>query len=208
MRVAQVLGVMTALGLVQMVSCSGDKSEPPTAGEGASRVLALDEGSGQSALSERFADYSKDVVLDEDGKITGDSKRSSFEGKELATIGGGWEGKEFAASRYSKKEWQGSRAFEHKSFADGQRSRWDDEEWFLQKQAREADGSSYSQGQTYGTEAYRTGSAREGAGRRLARPGDVETEVRRRVQAEPLIIDQEDYNQMSMGEVKSKLGRD
>ena len=206
----QLMGILMKFGAAALVglflSSCGGKSTVPTATEGAGKILALDEGSGSSALEKKFANYKNDVVLDDEGNITKDSKRSNFEGKKLNSIGGDFGKKQFAASRYSKKNWSGSKNFDPGNFKRS-KNRWDDEEWFLRKQARETGTAARSQGQAYSTGNYHTATAREQGGNRLARPSDVETDIRRRVNKEPLIIDQEDYEKMSLEESKSILGR-
>ena len=196
---------LTALLSLLLLSCSG-KKQAPNATEGADRILAFDEGSGQLALEKKFANYTKDVVLDEEGNILKDSKRSNFEGKQLTTIGGDIGNKRFAANRYSKKNWQGSKDFDSAKFKSS-KNRWDNEEWFIQKQARESGAAALSQGQAHATNSFGKKSAREQGGRRLGRPSDVETDVRRRVSQKPLIVDQEAYEKMSLEESKNILGR-
>lgn len=194
-----------ALASLVLVSCGG-KGEAPTASEGAGKILAMDEGSGFMALKKKFANYDKDVVVDEEGRIQKDSKRSSFESQQLTNIGGDYGKKQFAASRYSKKNWQGSRNFDPAKFKSS-KNRWDNEEWFVQKQAREAGNAARAQNESFATGDYRTASAREQGGRRLSRGSDVETDVRRRVYQEPLIMEKEDYEKLSLDEAKGLLGR-
>lgn len=197
------MGMMVFLGL--LFSCSSDNSVP-TAGEGAERVLALDEGSGSAALENKFADYHKDVVRDEEGNISKDSKRSNFEGKQVSNIGGKYANRQFAAERYSKKNWTGTKNFDAGRFQSS-KNRWDDEEWFFRKQAQESGSAARSQGQTYETARYGTSSAREQGARRLDRSSNVQTDIRRRDYDEPRVIQREDYEKLSLEESKSILGR-
>lgn len=194
-----------ALTSVLLVACGGQGSTP-TATESAGQVLALDEGSGQLALEKKFANYQDDVVLDAEGNIQKSSKRSNFEGKQLTSIGGGLGKKQFAASRYSKENWQGTKNFDAGRYKSS-RNRWDQEEWFMQKQAREAQTSARGQGQTFSTGDYRTAAAQEQRGNRLARPSNAQADFRKRVGQKPLIIDNEDYEKLTLEESKNILGR-
>ncbi len=186
-------------------SCSRSSSSP-TAEEDAGRILALDEGSGQLALEKKFADFGKDVVVDEEGRVQKESKRSSFEGTQLTSIGGQQGKKEFKVDRYSKKNWRGSKDFDPAKFNRTQ-NRWDNEEWFVQKQARESTNTARAQGQRFGTEEFRSGSAREQDGRRFSRVSDAQTDIRRRVYRDPLVIDKDDYEKLSLEETQGLLGR-
>ena len=195
---------MTALLSLLVISCGGGKNAS-TANETASDIVGS-EVSAPKSLEDRFADYSKDVVFDKDGRISKDSKRSDFEAKQLTNIGGEYGKKEFAASRYSKKNWSGSRNFDPAKF-DKTKNRWQNDEFFVQKQAREAGNAARAQGSTYGTDNYHSTAASEQGSRRLDRPTDVQTDIRRRVSQKPLIIDKGDYEKMSLDEAKGLLGR-
>ncbi|MGJ8724313.1 MAG: hypothetical protein ACSHYB_07140 [Roseibacillus sp.] len=203
-----IIGTLAALfGGVVLSSCS-KRSKAPTATESAGQILAMDEGSGQIALEKKFADYGKDLAFDGEGNLNRkDSKRSSFEGKQMSNIGGDLTNKEFAATRYSKKNWKGSKNFDTGKFTNS-KNRWDNEEYFVQKQAQESGTAARSQGQAYATGDYRTSTAREQAGDRLSRPGDLKTEIRQRDSPKPLIMDNEDYEKMSLNDSKRLLGRD
>ena len=188
-----------------LFSCSGSNSSPSTT-EDAEKVLALDEISGKEALRKKYANYQDDVVLDDKGRVKGNSKRSSFENKQLTSIGGDFRDQNFAASRYSKKNWQGSKNFESGKFETSQ-NRWGDQEWFLKKQAQEASSNSRNQGQAFNASDFRTTTANEQNSTRLSYGSDVRTDVRRRVYKEPLVIDDEAYEKMSLEESKNILGR-
>lgn len=195
------------LGALLLSSCASRK-EAPTASESAGRIIDYnDEAAGQMAMEKKYADYKNDVVLDKDGRIGKDSKRSSFENKQLTTIGGDIGNKQFAASQYTKKNWQGSKDFGRSQYMGKSESRWDDEEWFLQKQANET-GSTFDPGKSYATSSYGTGSATEQGGYRMSRPNDVRTDIRREVFQQPLKMDNEDYEKMSLNDSKRLLGRD
>ena len=190
-----------------MLSSCSKNADAPTATESAGQILALDEASGYNALEKKFADYGRDVKLDKDGRVAKDSKRSSFESQRSSPIGGNLARKEYAATRYSKKNWQGTKNFTAENYA-SKKNRWQNEEYFIQKQARETGATSRVQGQSYATGDYRTGSARESGGDRLARPNDLKTEIRQRDAPKPLIMDNEDYEKMSLNESKRLLGRE
>ncbi|MDQ8188829.1 hypothetical protein [Roseibacillus persicicus] len=199
--------LVVLLGALCVSSC-GSSKKAPTASESAGRIVDYnDEAAGQMAMEKKYADYKNDVVLDKDGRVGKDSKRSNFEGKQLTTIGGGWAGKEYAASRYAKKSWQGTKGFDRSQFSGKSSNRWDDQEWFLQKQAQEAS-SSFENGKAYATSNYRTGSASEQSGYRMSKSNNVQTDIRREVFQQPLKMDNEDYEKMSLNDSKRLLGRD
>ena len=206
MRLLILRTLAALLGGLAFSSCS-QSSSAPTASESAGQILALDEGSGYNALQKKYADYGSDLAVDGDGNVSKkDSKRSSFEGKQMSHIGGGLNNKEFAAARYSKKNWQGTKNFDREKFTSS-KSRWDGEEWYVQKQAQETGSASRAQGQAFATTNYGTNTARENAGKRFANQSNLQTEIRQRTAPKPLIMDNEDYEKMSLDDSKRLLGR-
>ena len=203
MRSLLQMGLLALVGF--LFSCSS-KKEAPTASEGAGRILALDPASGEAALQDKFADFSKDIVLDKNGRVMKDSKRSSLEGRQFTNIGGDYGSKKFAASRYSKSEWAGSKNFDPGKF-NSTKNRWDDQEWFVKQHAQEAGLTARNQGEAYSTAGYKTANAREQGGERFQKSSNVQTDIRRRVFKGPDIIQKGEYERMTIEESKNILGR-
>jgi hypothetical protein len=196
------------LGVV-LASCGGSKNSAPTAGESARQTLALDEGSGQAALEERFAKYTDDVAFNKDGQIQHkDSKRSNFEGKKMVMMGGEVGTSTYSTSRYDKKEWSGTKEFDRKRYEGASTNRWNEAEYFLQKQARESQSIARAQGEDYrGIRDYETSAAREARTRNLDRPTNLESSYRQESYQQPLRISKEDYARMTIEDSKRLLGR-
>ena len=124
----------------------------------------------------------------------------------MTNIGGAIGNKEFAATRYSKKNWQGTKNFDREKFSKSN-SRWEGQEWFLRKQAQEAGTAARGQGQAFTTSNYQTSGAREQSRGQLSRPSDLKTEIRQRNSPKPLIMGNEDYEKLSINDSKRLLGR-
>ncbi|MEM9080160.1 MAG: hypothetical protein AAGC74_05645, partial [Verrucomicrobiota bacterium] len=164
----------------------------------------------QAALEERYAKFEDDVKRDDEGRILKDSKRSEMEGQRYTTIGGEAGQKRYVANRYSKKEWEGAKEYSKKRYGGDSENRWNDAEWFLQKEANEQAGRAVEAGEAFadGGRSYRDEAALESGQGRVQTGNDVQTEVRRRIFPEPLIIDDQAYNEMSLEETRRRLGRE
>ena len=190
-----------------LCSCSGGGSSSSTATEDAGNVLALSEAEGEKALSDRFANYQKNLSFDSEGSINKkDSKRSNFEGKQVSNIGGDYGKKQFAANRFSKKTFQGRKEFQANDLQ-SLKSRWNDQEWFLRKQAQERGSIARADGKEFGTDNFSVGSARERGASNLARPTDLGTQAAQRDYQAPRIFSKEEHEKMSIEESKNELGR-
>ena len=124
----------------------------------------------------------------------------------MTNIGGDLGNKQFAASRYTKKGWSGSKEFNASKFHSS-KNRWEGEEWYVQKQAQESGLAARSGKKAYATNNYQTNSAREQGGYRIPNSTNVQTEVIQRGYEEPLKINNADYDKMSLSESKRRLGR-
>ena len=194
------------LGGLLLASCS-KSSEAPTATESAGQVLALDENSGYNALENKYANYGKNLAFDSEGNLNRkDSKRSNFEGRQMSNLGGAIGNREYAATRYSKKNWQGTKNYEPGKFQSS-KNRWDNEEYFLRQQAREGGATARVQGKAYDTGNFQTNNAREQSREGITGQSHLATDIRQRVNPKPLIIDDEDYAEMSLEDSNRLLGR-
>ena len=211
--------LLLAFGGLVLTSCSSltgdDGSSAPTASESASDFTAsgssnasFSESQGLLALENKYAKYKDDVKVDKDGNILSSSKRSQFEGRTSSVIGNDYGGKQYAAARYSKKQWSGNKEFGDKKYQENVKNRWDGSEWFLRKQAQQQGSSAREGSKRYGTSDYETSGAREqrqqyARNRSSERGPDLQN---RRVKA-PLIISKEEAAKMSIEESKNILGR-
>lgn len=203
------------LALFCLSACSGrgKVEDVPTATESASDFMSVEnsdlaEAQGRMALEKKYADFKDDVKVDKDGRVMADSKRSQYEGKTSTVIGGDWGSKEYAAARYSKKEWAGSKDFQSKSYEGETKNRWSESEWFLRKQAEEAGASSRLAQQNYRTENFQTqGAVEQGRVRVIDREGQAAAMEEKNFRP-PLIIDKRDYSKMTVEDSKNLLGRD
>lgn len=168
----------------------------------------LAQSEGRMALEKKYADFRDDVKVDKDGRVMADSKRSQYEGKTSTMIGGDWGGKEYAAARYSKKEWTGSKNFQGKSFAGKTENRWNESERFLRKQAEESGAGSRLGEQNYRTTGYQAAGAREQGKVRILDGGGQGEAMQQKDFSPPMVIDKSDYSRMSVAESKNLLGRD
>jgi hypothetical protein len=137
-------------------------------------------------------------------------RRSSFESVgESPYFKGDYAKKEYKAGEYAKKSWWGSKDYEHKTFeGDTDGSRFAKTSRFDGSEARDGKLAAREGGTTYETGDYATKGAREADGKRLDRPSDAETDVRRRVFQQPDIIDYRDQRKLTLEQTKSFLGRD
>lgn len=165
---------------------------------------------GATTMSQRLNDKSG-YTQDSEGnwKATG-GRRSSFESnRESAYFKEGFQGqqKRYKTGDYAKKSWWGNKEYGRQAYqgkTDG--SRFQKDSALAAKNARETGGSARLPGE-YRTEGYSTGVARETSGKRLDKPSDAETDVRRRVFTPPSEIDWREQRSMTIGQSKSLLGR-
>lgn len=136
-------------------------------------------------------------------------KRSSMEGKtNHMSSNRDFGGKEYMSKSYRKKRWGGNTLFGRKKYeGNTDASKYKQEPWFVQKQASAQGKSAYGSGKTYSVNPFRTSSANEQGGRRIARTSDAETDVRRRVFIQPTIKDWKKQQGLSIGDTNRKLGR-
>lgn len=148
---------------------------------------------------------------DKDGNpVMKSDRRSSFEGKRSQIAGGrDFSGRDYTTKSYRKKRWSGSnRIFGKKEYQGNTDARgYQKEPWFVRKQANSQNKRARADGRAYSVNRFRTGSAREQNGRRIARVSDAETDVRRRVFKEPEIIHWKEQKGMSVKDTNRLLGR-
>lgn len=194
-------------GLVVLSACGGSETSGAGDALGENRIIALDESSGQAALEKKYADFGNVLETDEDGnmRIAKGVKRSSFEGKEVARIGGAK--KEYSFKRYKKKEWGRDKRYSANEFSGKKESRWQDAEWFLRKEAQGASQTAREAGSSYGRKSYTTDSAREMNSDGYGNLAEAQSQFSGEQAPEPLIMSQSEYEQLSVNEVNRRLGR-
>ncbi len=135
--------------------------------------------------------------------------RSTFEGKASNMVSNrDFSGKDYTTRSYAKKRWAGSRGIERKKYeGNTDASRYKMEPWFVQKQALAEGQRARANDRVYETGRYSKTTAVEQQGRRLARPSDAETDVRRRVFREPDIIDWKEQQGLGVKDTNKLLGR-
>lgn len=140
-------------------------------------------------------------------KVRGD-KRSSFESQGASPyFQGEYQKNTYKTGEYAKKSWWGNKDYGRKTYngnTDG--SRFMTPSALDGKNAREAKTSADLPG-TYQTKNFDTKSANEAATGKIAKPSDVETDIRRRVFQEPQIIDWREQRSLSLEQSKGLLGR-
>jgi hypothetical protein len=136
-------------------------------------------------------------------------KRSPYEnvGQDPNFVKNGVKKKEYKTGDYSKKSWWGSKEYDRKAYGgktDG--SRFAKSSTLGEKGAREANTTAKIQ-EDYQTSSYATSDAREGSRQPIAKPSNDAIENRRKVFAEPEIIDWKEQRSLSMDQSKGILGR-
>ncbi len=187
-----------------LFSCSGD---------GGGKKTSSTDGSGFKPFSERMGDtmsgrdggYSKDP---EGNFVPSSKKRSSFEhNRDSKYFKGDYAKKDFKTNDYSKKSWWGDTQYESKKYeGDTDGSRFQTSSKFQGAGAREANTAADLPG-NYKTGNYATSSAREATSRRIDKPSDAETDIRRRVYSAPSVVDWKEQRGMSVSDTKGFLGR-
>lgn len=203
-------GLVAVLAGFAMTACGsrGGGEGAPTAGESANSSLGGDASESSGGLEERFASFNDDVVRDKDGRITKDSKRSNFEGKKMAMIGGERNEQSFSTNRYSKKEWSGTKRLDKERYQGASESRWNDSEYFLRQQASEASSVARAQGSEFrGPGNFETAGAREQSRRRIAGQRNLQSEVQQEAFQPPLKFSKSEYERLSVQDSNNLLGR-
>lgn len=167
--------------------------------------------SGPRPLSERLNE-SNGYTVDADGNwVPRNNRRSSFESQGASPYfkgGNSSQGKEYKTGDYARKSWWGSKEYGRQTWqgnTDGgrfaQKSRFDG------KTAGETGTRSNSSDTRYQTSTHATGSARESTARRIDKPSDAETDIRRRVYPQPQIVDWREQRSLSVEQSRGILGR-
>ncbi len=150
------------------------------------------------------------VGKDKDGNpMMKSDRRSSMEGKQSAVAGSrDFSGKDYSKKSYRKKRWGGNTVFGRKKYeGNTDASHYKKEPWFVRKQAGAQGQRASAEGRTYSVNPFKTSSAREQNGTRIARTQDAETNVRRRVFKQPEITNWKDQRGLSIKDTNRKLGR-
>lgn len=176
------------------VSCASDKAaEKPAPHKTMSQRLSEDNGYAQDASG--------------NWKARSD-KRSQFEsvGQDPNFHKDGVKKTEYKTGDYAKKSWWGNKEYGRKEYSgntDG--SRFAKSSALDGRTARETKATNDFKSD-YKTGAYTTGDAREASTKAISKPSNDAIENRRKVFAEPEIIDWQEQRNLSMEQSKSILG--
>ena len=178
---------------------------------------AKDGGTGSSAnggprpLSQRLNESNGFAVDSEGNWVPRNDRRSSFESQGESPYfkgGNSNQGKEYRTGDYTRKSWWGSKDYGRSSYLGNTDANHFREASRLQGQgAPETGRAAHGGDESYRTGGYRTGGARESSARRLDKPSDAETDVRRRVFQPPEIIDWSEQRKLSLEQSRGILGR-
>lgn len=152
------------------------------------------------------------IGKDENGNpVMKSDRRSTFEGKQSSIAGHrDFRGKDYTSKSYRKKRWGGNTLFggNKKYSGNTDANKYRNQPWFVQQQSRALAQRSRAEGKGYRKLGlFRTTQAREQSGRRLSRPQDAETNVRRRVYKQPGITHWKEQKGLSVGDTNRMLGR-
>ncbi|MDA0766870.1 MAG: hypothetical protein O3A87_05420 [Verrucomicrobia bacterium] len=203
-------GSLAALvgGGLALSSCASSSSSPGAGEAFPEQVIALGEGEGAMALDRKYAMQKGDVEYDEHGGVSG-GKRSQYEGQKQVQFGGEWAGKTYDKKQYEKRSWWGGKKVETKQYAgnmDG--SRFQTASAYGSQNAN-ADGQrSRFDGRQARTATYRVDAATEAGVSGVAKPSNAQADWRRDVYPKPHIMGYRDYQEKSISETRSLLGRD
>ena len=134
-------------------------------------------------------------------------KRSSFESQgESAYFKKDFQKKEYQTGDYARRSWWGNKTYDRQAYAgktDG--SHFQTASNLKDKGAREAATQGDFQ-QSYNTGSYGTGDAREAGAKPIAKGSNDGIENRRKVYAQPEIVDWREQRSMTMDQSKGILG--
>lgn len=204
-------GSLSALmgGALFLTSCSsGSSSGGSSSGSGSDQIIALSEGEGQLALERKYTMQKGDVEYTEEGGVTG-GRRSQYEGKKQVQFGGDWNNESYAKKEYEKKSWWGGKKVEKKSYSDGaDGSRFQTASAYGSKDANQAGQRSNYDGAKARTATYRTDAANESGLAGVSKPSNPQSDFRRGVYPKPRIVGYKDYQEKTIEQTRSLLGRD
>ncbi len=117
-------------------------------------------------------------------------------------------GKDYTKESYRKKRWGGNTLFKSKKYeGNTDASRYKKEPWFVRKQASNQGQRAQADGKSFSVNPFKTRSANEQTGKRLARPSDAQTDFRRRVFIQPKMTNWKDQKGLNVGDTNRMLGR-
>lgn len=150
------------------------------------------------------------VGKDKDGNpVMKSDRRSQMEGKTSHMVSNrDFSGKDYTKKSYRKKRWGGNTLFGRKKYeGNTDASQYKQEPWFVKKQASAQGQQARAAGKSFSVNPFSTKTAREQSGRRIARPSDAETDVRRRVFIQPKITGWKDQQSLGVSDTNRMLGR-
>ncbi len=195
--------LITATGLI---SCSSSDPEvvdftPESTG---GRNIQIGEDGGNNP----FAFKQEDIQQGDDGTITG-GKRSQFDSRlESAYAKANSSVPAYMERSYQKAAWSGGKDYGTGSYETAESKNSGKRSWFGGRKSKEANQVAKAAGRNYGTGSYRTGSANE-TGRSVKTGSNAYAKSRagNGWARKPVILTEDQYRSISMGQAKSLLGR-
>lgn len=137
-------------------------------------------------IAEKFG--SNSPFMEKDGKPMGDYKKFTGFNRDNPEFKGKWD-KEYKAGDYKKKSWWGDKDYATKVYSGNtDANSLKKESHWGKKSASDVDKLAHEASESYGTNNYGTGRAREEGGDKIRKVSDAETDERRRVFTRPDII--------------------
>jgi hypothetical protein len=185
------------LALLLVASCAKDGAAEPTATV------------SRQTMSEKF--NGPPIKQKADGKWADDVERTSaFDNNRKSPyfLEKSSAAKPYKTGEYAKSSWWGKTDVPKRPYTgstDGKRFQTSSR--YQGAGAREASTTAQKHA-PYTTGAYKTAAAREGVGKRLDKPSDAETDIRRRVFPDPEMSDWKQQRSLDVKTTKSILGHD
>jgi hypothetical protein len=171
---------------------------------------AAREAAKPRTMEQRFNSKEKiGYFKDSEGNWKANSnKRSSFESKgESSLAKRQYNGKQYNAGEVQKKSWWGDRNYDKKVYqGNTDANRFLTKSAYSEQSANEGTQTARDAGRRYQTESIARKSASEESGTHMQHSSDAETDNRRRVFAEPSVIDWKAQRSMDVQQTRSLLG--
>lgn len=148
-------------------------------------------------------------VKKKDGSVVPNKDlRSDFDGKQTNFGNLDFQGKEFTKKEYRNQRWAGKKQFSTKQYAGNtDASKFHHSPHFVQQQAKIQNQYVRDGEKQYGVESIAREGASEETKESLQYSEDSETNIRRKVYKQPLIMSKDEYSDMTVEQTKSMLGR-
>lgn len=172
--------------------------------------MAEIQSGGETSLRENnpFEWSNEDIQRDESGNFAG-GKRSAYDQKKIASYGKSRKVPGYLTRDYHSKAWNGSKDYSTGSYQDSTSFQGTQKKSWIEGEKSSADQKMARGSKTnYQAGDYRTGSAGE-SGQGVSVPESGYLNSRRSVKRKPLLmIEKDEYRQLSVGQSRSLLGKE